>query len=369
MTKAAASAINPTLIDLLNEGRLQDDPVFINDLCESVKCTCRHLLLSGAGDVRLSRLINFHLKGISALPDTLYFKYSKQFNILTDHIVRYYKTYVNRDTVVSPYYHRFRIAAIAGPVAGLLAALAGSVVSFQLKQLLTDYLTSMIRPEFSDEVTVCAIDYFEQLTDGLLTLAPHGLTDKGVSGLLIRFNFNHLEFLSLLQDELLAELQGANSRDRSLICLEYHARFAAMPHGSRLQYHPDWPSLRSMLLDFVREIMVSPEPAAESITEPVKAPKIGLNLPVSQLACWLKLYYEEGFFLSENLSELFRLYVGTFSSKRQQQISTRSLSKEFYALDQFTAAMVRDQLQRMLRNLNQHFFPVWAAAAIVILFG
>lgn len=361
----AASRIGAIAMELLYEGRLQDDPALIRELCESLKINCRQDLLSGTGDGHIRRLINFHLKGISEIPDTLYFKYSSQLNALTDHLVRFYAPYVSRDTVVSPYYYRYRLNALDAQVEALWHGLETGGLSLPQRTLLTGYLAAMSRPDFSDRMTIHALDYFERLVAGLVPLVAEA-SETQVKELLIRYNFNHLGLLSLLQEELLADLEGRNPQDQSAVCRDYHARFAAIPPGNPVQYQPDWPPLRSMLLDFVREMMTALEPAGkDQALAPVV--KIGLNLSVAQLACWLKLAYEGGLLLSENLSEYFRLYAAAFSSKRQPQISARSLSKEYYALDQFTAAVVRDQLQRMLRQLNQHFFPVWVVAVLTCL--
>jgi len=85
--------------------------------------------------------------------------------------------------------------------------------------------------------------------------------------------------------------------------------------------------------------------------------KIPLNLPVAYLACLIRVFYEEGCFRGVTLTEIFKDMAATFSTVRQPTVSAGSLSKEYYSVNQITAARVKELLQKMVVRLNQQFFP------------
>jgi len=99
----------------------------------------------------------------------------------------------------------------------------------------------------------------------------------------------------------------------------------------------------------------------------VVVPKIPLEMSVAHLSCLIRLLYEESVFATQNLQSIFKCFAGYFQSKRQAVISAGSLSKEFYSIDQHTAARVRDLLQRMVLRINRDFFPMAVAVNATIL--
>lgn len=85
--------------------------------------------------------------------------------------------------------------------------------------------------------------------------------------------------------------------------------------------------------------------------------KLPLKLSVAQLACLLRLFYEEGMYPAAGIAEVIRFTAAHYQTKRQEQVSTGSLSKEYYGTSQATAASCLELLEKMIRQLRKNFFP------------
>ncbi len=190
------------------------------------------------------------------------------------------------------------------------------------------------------------VHYAEQLFGGLVA-------DCNPDDILLRFNFNHLDYFACLSQELMensARLTCPAGRQAWLRAEK--ARIAAIPEILDACYHPDWPSLKTMLLALISEqIQLAPETNTRN-------PKLKLNLSVAQLACFLKLAFDEDLFKEAHISDVLRFFSSHCAAKRQGNISVGSLGKEYYSTGQVTAAVTRDKLQKMLTRLNRNFFPV-----------
>jgi hypothetical protein len=185
-----------------------------------------------------------------------------------------------------------------------------------------------------------------------------------IASTLVYLNFNHLEFFNYCQDYVRAELVNTGNKEEYLVCLS-----RALTHIKSLQskpglaYAPAWPNIKSMLETWLNDKI------AAAILQPAKdvayghsllesnADKMTLNQSVAQIGCLTRLLYEESYYTSQSVTDIFKFLVRHYRSKKQQQISVGSLSKEYYAVNQVTAAVVRDLLQRMIARLNKNYFP------------
>ena len=108
-----------------------------------------------------------------------------------------------------------------------------------------------------------------------------------------------------------------------------------------LAFDPDWPPLAQMLAGWLHEAGVRCDSVNAAATAAVKPAKLQLNISVAYLACLLRCFHEE-VTTGSSASALIRWASAHFSAKRRQEISPGSLAKEFYSVDQFTAARTRD---------------------------
>jgi hypothetical protein len=191
-----------------------------------------------------------------------------------------------------------------------------------------------------------SFDHIGYLADLVSELGTRPRTEEELVCLLISNNFNHLGFYRVLTQKLSGRGLAELKRKR--------ADLMGIPSKTGTAFDPSWISLKEMLGGWLNEELILLEsPAAE--TRP--AEKLYLDLSVAHLACFVRLFYEEGLMASASLTDIFRAMCGSFRTKRQPAISQGSFSKEFYSINQETAARVRDLLQRMLARVNRKYFP------------
>lgn len=86
--------------------------------------------------------------------------------------------------------------------------------------------------------------------------------------------------------------------------------------------------------------------------------KVLINLSVAQLGCILRLTYESGLFPNITVAELIRCVVLYCRTRKQLHISARSLSKEYYSVNQVTAATCRELLTQLIKRIDKMYFQV-----------
>jgi hypothetical protein len=188
---------------------------------------------------------------------------------------------------------------------------------------------------------------------------------------LLDLNFNHLGFFSCCQQQLQGHCQDLPDAAQSEYLAAQQQKFRLYQERRQECYDPSWPSIYHMLYEWtseellrIRQKAVQPQPDETAAT----GKKVVLNLPAAQLACLIKLFYKGNWCRDTTLTELFKFTAAHFESRMMDQLSWRSLSKEYYSINQTTAARVKDLLQQMIAQLNRLYFPVWAAGYLLIYF-
>lgn len=251
---------------------------------------------------------------------------------LIDHLWQHHSNFLDTEQTAPPVYQR--------QLADRLAPALDSVRTlFRQDAMVQAYLQRLSVEASHLRFTYRELFYFRDLVMALANSRPDNAPD-----MLVCWNFNDLAYLAARQREL------AGLADRAALEAE-KLRLTALPERVMTAYDPDWPSLRTMLLAWLNERLALPDES------PVAAPKLTLNLSVAQLGCFLRLAYQQGIFREENLAAILRFFATHFSAKRQAFISAGSLTKEYYATNQKTAAVVLDQLQALAGRLKRCFFP------------
>lgn len=299
---------------------------------EDVRAAWRRAVFSEAPDHSLRRYFSYHLAGICRLADTSP-ELTPALLDLIRHAREQYASYLDTDLPAPQVYRQAVLRELQTGIARLLEALRQPPADAELCGHLEAYLREVTAAEPAAHYSYHALDYLYRLVSGL---SGTNLSENLIEALL-ELNFNHLGVFRACR-----RLLGATDDDH-LILLAYPDQ---PPHA----YHPDWPPLSVMLRAALKE-------AQAGSASPAPAGKMPLNLSVAQLACWLKLFQEENLLAEPNLSAAFRFTARHYRTRRQDQISPESLSKNFYDIDQVTAATVRGQLTQMLGRLNQAFFP------------
>jgi hypothetical protein len=323
-------------------------------VCAGIIQTWQEVLFSDLPDHSLRRYFTCQLEGISKIRDTLPAAketgMAETLSELTDHLLSKYLKYIDRDLPVPDCYRK-----------KILEDLLDDFLFVSEKMVwckpVVDYLAEFEAPGNNLYFSFRSLDYFRLMITELAALGKDSPED-----LLVSLNFNHLGYLLYLQQGASEKLSmmGCDGERKAWLLAE-SARVKALPERIEAVYHPDWPTLKTMLTAWLGE-----QAAPLRETSPVM--KLPLNLSVAQLACWIRLFYEEDCYKETNLTAIFNFYASVYSTKKQISISSGSLSKEYYGTDQVTAAAVLDKLQKMTTRINRNFFPVWIAAGAAILF-
>jgi hypothetical protein len=248
----------------------------------------------------------------------------------------------------------------------------GSCGSRGLKDCLLAFLEETDAGATGKQFTFTSLQYIQSWLHRLSALdLEKERPEAALHSALELLDFNDLAYLNFRQSAL------ANCALQPEEKIEYlqseKARLTSMPFTKGLSCRPEWPSLSTLLCGWITEelsFLVSRLQAARTgiVHQPEKYP---LDLSVAHLGCLLKMICDTGLPGNRNLTRLFHFVTTHFSTKRQENISARSLSKEFYGISQVTAAKVQGLLQQMIARINQQYFPLLtglAAGAALCLF-
>jgi hypothetical protein len=324
-------------------------------------------------DHSIRRYFQYQLEGISKFSDTLYEvpdaeraqHIQLQLLGLIDRLFRYHLPEINPCTTAPLAYQNRLIGELRGDLDLWITRLHSAPVSPALKDCLTNWLKLMINIPAELRFSFRFLNYFRKLSAGLLMIEfTHPDIEEQLTTMLSQYNFNHLNFLIYRQQAI---RQKSASFDRPLSRLGYlqerKAEILVYPEIMEDCYDPSWPSLKIMLAAWVQEQINLAEFELKKELElksVVVTDKQLVNISVAHLACLIRLFLEENVLASQNTRNVIQFFSTHFRTKKQAAISAGSLSKEFYSIDQHTAARVRDLLQKMVQRLNRNFFPAVA---------
>lgn len=335
-----------------------------------------NVIFSDISENNLVRYFHYHLELITTIADHLSSSTKTKAHIvsqnellgLIDHLRKYYSNYFNEDAVAPAIYHERLICQLRANVDVVQKTLRVSNLNTSLKTCLLNWFDLMFDDIGTVKFTYRSLNYFEWITNQLVSL-DFDLNDAETKlvALLIRSNFNSLSFFVYYQENIRSVLLSfADAHQKLKILNEQKAEVISFPEVKNIAYDPSWPSIKTMIGDWLTEEILLIEKSCSKSNE-VAFPKIPLEMSVAHMSCLIRLLYEESVFATQNLQFIFKGFAGYFQSKRQAVISPGSLSKEFYSIDQHTAARVRDLLQRMVQRINRNFFPMVVAINAIAL--
>jgi len=280
---------------------------------------------------------------------------------LIGHLEQFYPEYFSWELPAPAVYHALRVAELWPRIAAVIAGLQRADISISLKNVLINYLREMGSTGGHYTFSFGALAYFDHFLQDLAGLCFDDAQEVSarLNEKLLKLNFNHLEFLLYLQDQLMVQLIDLSPGDQLQLLrrqrlIMSHTLSGTLIYDVRFPAIPVW--MQGWLSEEIayREQEVQKEPYS-----PAALPeKIALQLSVAQLACLIWLFFRENIYTENNLRQLFKFMARHYRTKRQARISWESLSKEYYSLGQFTAAEIRDLLRRMISRINDEFFPV-----------
>jgi len=347
--------------------------------CKLIREAWEKAIFSDLSEHSLMRYFHFHLDGLSKLSDRFHLSNENDFKdiveallTLIDSLRNSYSPYFNLDAC-APFVFRQKLMVQLGTGISLVNnSLKVSKLGFTLKTCLLDWLNELTEMNDSVRHTYRSLCYLEQIVNQILNIdLQSDNAEELLVTILSQSDFNHLSFFVYRQNSIRETLSGYTSAQERLDYLQVQkARTLSCPEVKNLSYDSSWPSLKTMLSTWLQEEICLAEQAFRKEIE-VKAesnvPKLPIQMSVAHMACIIRLLFEESVFATNNLKLIFKCFAGHYQTKRQSAISPGSLSKEFYSIDQHTAARVRDLLQKMVLRINRNFFPVWVVINATIL--
>lgn len=334
------------------------------------------VLFSNMPECSLVRYFHYHLDVILAIstrlansPNTeIYFSPQNELLALIDHLRKYYSKYFNENAVAPVMYHQRLVSQLGENIDATQKIHQSGSINPALLACLCRWLTLMSDNIGTVRFSFRSLHYFEYIANQLSGL--DGLSTEGETSLvslLVCSNFNNLSFLVYVQDSIRNSTEYLGDKEERLnYLIKQKALITSSPEVKNWAYDFSWPSIKTMVGDWLNEEILLMEKSLCNKRELV-VPKIPLDMSVAHLSCLIRLLHEESIFATQNLQFIFKCFAGHYQSKRQTVISAGSLSKEFYSIDQHTAARVRDLLQRMVQRINRNFFPMAVAINATVL--
>jgi len=344
-----------------------DSAVKISAACTGLAARWKTAVYSDSPDHSLKRYFTYHLEGIREISDTLFECHSHPGEIhqlqqeliaLVDYQRKYFRKFFDADAVTPMAYYRNVADTLGAAVSMLTKELKATTVNENLKNCVLSYLNEMVSASGKTSFTFRALFYFESVTIGLheMNLAKTaGNTEHLLSDKLSLLNFNHLGFFAFRREQILVQTDDTDPWKKLKKLQDELMRLKYNPHPN-LCYDPCWPPLNEMLAGWLTE-EIGRATASLHSQEMLLVEKLPLNVSMAQLAFLLKLLFLENIYHKPNLSQIFKFFSRNFETKRQKFISAGSLSKEYYSVNQVTAAVVRDLLLKMVSRINRDFFP------------
>lgn len=333
-------------------------------------------IFSNSTQESLVRYFHYHLDVITNVSSQLsgfsnseqYLLPQNEFLALIDHLQKYCSGYFNEDAMAPISYHQRLVSQLTGDISAVKKKLNSSDLDASLIGCLLKWFDVTSESGGKVKFTYRSLHYFGYIIHQLGSLdCDFDNAEILLVSLLIRSNFNNLSFFVFYQDTIRNALHDFRDiQERLNYLVEQKAEVKSSPEVKNVAYDPSWPSLKTMIGDWLTEEILRAEKSLSKVNE-VAVPKIPLEMSVAHLSCLIRMLYEESVFATQNLQFIFKCFAGHYQSKRQTVISPGSLSKEFYSIDQHTAARVRDLLQRMVQRINRNFFPMAVAINATVL--
>ncbi|WP_316786571.1 hypothetical protein [Pedobacter frigiditerrae] len=122
----------------------------------------------------------------------------------------------------------------------------------------------------------------------------------------------------------------------------------ASPIKEQLYAYLDEKQKHTVQILELRRLALEDDPLVKS------AKRLKVNLPVAQLALFIRLQLEKGFFEKENIGGLFNFFAEHFYTSKTKFISGDSLRKKSTEVEFTTAQKLKSQLIAMLNWLNEN---------------
>lgn len=357
-----------------NRDNLAEQVRRVRTVCAELKHKWTQQLLSTAKDQIVKRYVQYHEAGIIQLSDQysgdasiIYFSsiqnnslfdgINQELEQLLDFLRHKFYQYFDVDHKISQ--HRCQklgddlrkhLIELKGKVPPEIDKALVDTVIFSVEEMIEDAMYSGISYRQFDHVIGIL-----RITDQLLNIVQATTTDI-LARALYKQNFNTLHFQNWYKEAFsnkLAQLPDDMARQQ-LVDQELQRMASVFVNPDKV-FESELASIDLILPAWLLDKKEKPErPVFVKINGEGNFP---LNLSVPQFAMFIRVFSQVGCFPVTNASRITRFFTSHFTTKKQPHISIKSFARAFYSLDQPSAAIIRDYLQRMLNYVNKTYFP------------
>ncbi|MDN3548909.1 hypothetical protein [Mucilaginibacter aquaedulcis] len=358
----------------------------VHEVCKEIQASWLSAFFSESGDHSLKRYFDFHQEGIREISDSLFFflqtndvgpEAAGDISLMNEyicslivHIQNHHASFFN-DKLNSPLYLRkTRLHPHLQKFSQLVNRLAEATLDQALKDSLMLYFEESRQAEYGGFYTYYAIGYFTLFVEKIASLFSPGAPEDGELEIVLNgLEFNRLDYFFYESNKILHGCSEMTElQNRVNFFREKKIEIVLLSNRLTKKCLPEFPSLSVMFenwLDEQIEKVMSEGSHTQAASSANPKKKITLNLSVAQIACFIRIFHGCKVISDNALADTFRLISANFSSKMQEDISEKSLSKEYYSISQSTARRVMDIIQNLLDNLRNGFFPLLAVAGVI----
>jgi len=350
----------------VHKGKLSDFSEVVSEGCDRAMRAWAIAAFSDHPNDSIGRYFDYHfnfLNGLIAeyaeetLQDPL-----KELLKLMDHLLLYYGKFLDRQQLVTTKYlvYRCHLQSVKYKLfIDQVLKLNGDedLIACFSESLSSIYLNPPVEPS-----KLNAFFYREEL---LIELAGRRhnnelMTTNCLISVLISFNFNHTRFFAYLRKRSIKGISTLSHNSYSSYLRELSAEIPKVDITNDKGYDSNWPHIAAMYQDWLSDYEALLAIALRNDNQGNAVNKIPLSISVKQLACLIRALYESGFYGNISLKAIFDHAANVFTTKRQEQISSESISNAYYALPQSSVLKVTHLLSKAVDFLKPYCFPVEA---------
>ena len=346
--------------------------------CASLKGKWIHELFSSVKEHILTRYVQYHQAGITALsnqvsllippsysrgaeshPYQLYFTIVTNLEELLDFLRQSFYKYFDSDYLVSVYQNRLQMEQISAQLADLKHLFRNTKNDAKLAESIIISFNNRLSDGKQSGISYRQLSYCHtllKLINQKINDNP-GISTIEIASVLYRQNFNSYYFNQWYHNYLGAIIGAAEENKRETTILAEIKLLDLLYVEQHKIFEPELPAINEQLLPWLSRMLPTQPVTAKDISKINGHIRMPLQLSVTQFALFVRLCYLEGCFHVNNISDILRFFTQHFETKKQLNISLKSFARAFYGADQATAAVVRDFLQRMINTINKTYFP------------
>ena len=181
----------------------------------------------------------------------------------------------------------------------------------------------------------------------------------------IAYNFNSLPVVHHLISTILEDIKKIESAKDKIECLNFWSKQVnQVPFFHNYSFNKSREPVRQFLSNWIQEEIQFYEKSLLLFSGSYPAPvfegkesnfKIETELPVTQIACFVRLFMDCGIFRKTNIREVINFLADHMRSKKRENISAESFRLKYYNIEESTREEVRMLLLLMLEKSAHPF--------------